>query len=447
MFKNPIKKYQSGGPVTQEQAEDQIVSVIALQLSGGDQQKAKSLLGPVKQRLQEIKSNEQESQILKAGLQKLQNNDESGMQDILSLFANAPQKAKLGAKLQAFICKHANGKKIPDCGCNEDGGKVEKNQSGKRINLKNRTIAEVNDGLSEWEAEELGIDPNTLANTGVTITAYPNKKPYVVDGMLPFFNRNGLAFQSGGVEASSVEDGSRLGSPAIPGRKYKVSTIGGQDYYANPDAMRYPVIVRYASPVDTVYNLGFQTYGSDSPAYSGIRAMYNSAIQHPNTFAWDKDSYTELQRQKNEKKEDGGKVEKNQQKNGGRGKVAYPRQTSAGKENGYSIANRTWENNIDGSTSSVEIAVGPDGKAVLQRITDRSNMPDRGMLAVRDTVNHIGIVNPLTGIFEEDYDNPGFSTGAHPYFQEIPWNQVKYWSPDYKNGGKTPNWINKKKNK
>ena len=263
MFKNPIKKYQSGGPVTQEQAEDQIVSVIALQLSGGDQQKAKSLLGPVKQRLQEIKSNEQESQILKAGLQKLQNNDESGMQDILSLFANAPQKAKLGAKIRDFICKHANGKKIPDCGCNEDGGKVEMHQ----------------------------------------------------------------------------------------------------------------------------------------------------------------------------------------QKNGGRGKVAYPRQTSAGKENGYSIANRTWENNIDGSTSSVEIAVGPDGKAVLQRITDRSNMPDRGMLAVRDTVNHIGIVNPLTGIFEEDYDNPGFSTGAHPYFQEIPWNQVKYWSPDYKNGGKTPNWINKKKNK
>jgi hypothetical protein len=49
--------------------------------------------------------------------------------------------------------------------------------------------------------------------------------------------------------------------------------------------MEYPVIMRYASPVDTVYNLGFQTYGKSSPAYSGIREMYNSAINHPNTFA------------------------------------------------------------------------------------------------------------------------------------------------------------------
>jgi hypothetical protein len=30
--------------------------------------------------------------------------------------------------------------------------------------------------------------------------------------------------------------------------------------------------------------------------------MYNSAINHPNTFAWDAKSYSELQRQKQENK-------------------------------------------------------------------------------------------------------------------------------------------------
>ena len=298
MFNNPLRKYQSGGQVPSQEQQKMLMAFVEW----------------LPKRVKEF-ANMAPEQIVEAlnGMSKTpegQKQVETLMQQFQQEMQNAStSQFKNGGKLHDFICKHAKGGHVAGCGCKEDGGKVEKNQDGKRINPKTRTITNVDDNLSEWEAEELGIDPNTLAHTGVTITAYPNKKPYVADGMLPFFNRNGIAFQSGGIEASSVEDGSRLGDPAVPGRKYKVSTIGGQDYYANPDAMRYPVIVRYASPKDTIYNLGFQTYGSNSPAYSGIRDMYNSAIQHPNTFAWDKDSYTELQRQKNEKKKEGGKVE------------------------------------------------------------------------------------------------------------------------------------------
>jgi len=74
----------------------------------------------------------------------------------------------------------------------------------------------------------------------------------------------------------------------------------------------YPSITRWASPVDTLYNLGFRTYGKDSPAYPGIRAMYNAAIDQPDTVAMDEESYKELQRQRkerSEKKQSGGVID------------------------------------------------------------------------------------------------------------------------------------------
>ena len=143
----------------------------------------------------------------------------------------------------------------------KNGGKVEKAQSGKKVNNKKRTITEVDGGLSKYDAEEMGIDPNTIVPTGSIITAYPNTKPYIVNGQVPFNKRNGLVFNLGGVESREVEDGSVLGG-GVPGRKYKISSITTQDdYYPtsdNYDSMRYPFIMRYASPKDTIYNLGFE---------------------------------------------------------------------------------------------------------------------------------------------------------------------------------------------
>jgi hypothetical protein len=68
----------------------------------------------------------------------------------------------------------------------QEGGKVEKARNGKRVNNKTRTITEVGNGLNKYDAEDLGIDPNTLVDTSSIITAYPNGKPYVVNGQLPF---------------------------------------------------------------------------------------------------------------------------------------------------------------------------------------------------------------------------------------------------------------------
>lgn len=198
----------------------------------------------------------------------------------------------------------------------ENGGTVEKVQDGKKINNKRKTITEVGDGLSKYDAEEMGIDPNTIVPTGSIITAYPNTKPYIVNGQVPFNKRNGLVFNLGGIESREVEDGSVLGG--IPGRKYKISSITPQENYhptsSNYDAMNYPFIMRYASPKDTIYNLGFETYNQNSPAYPGIRLMYNSAIDLPNTMAGDEKSHRELQRQRQErapkKEAQGGEIKK-----------------------------------------------------------------------------------------------------------------------------------------
>lgn len=74
----------------------------------------------------------------------------------------------------------------------KNGGKVEKEQRGAKVNKKNKTVTNVNGGLSKYDAEELGVDPNTLVNTGSTITAFPNKKPYIVNGQVPFNKRNAI---------------------------------------------------------------------------------------------------------------------------------------------------------------------------------------------------------------------------------------------------------------
>ena len=185
----------------------------------------------------------------------------------------------------------------------KQGGKVESADNGAKVNKKNKTVTNVNSGLSKYDAEKLGLDPNTLVDTGSTITAYPNKKPYIVNGQVPFNKRNAIWFSLGGVESGPVEDGANIGG--VPGRKYRVSQVGGQETnygeYSNPEP--YPYIIRYASPVDTMYNVGFTGYNNKSIAYPGIRALYNAAIDSGNIVAQDEASHKELQRQKSERKQ------------------------------------------------------------------------------------------------------------------------------------------------
>jgi hypothetical protein len=107
----------------------------------------------------------------------------------------------------------------------------------------------------------------------------------------------------GGIESGAIEDGASIGG--VPGRKYRVSQLGGRETnygeYSNPEP--YPYIIRYASPVDTMYNVGFTGYDNKSIAYPGIRALYNAAIDSGNIVAQDEASHKELQRQKSERKQ------------------------------------------------------------------------------------------------------------------------------------------------
>ena len=204
----------------------------------------------------------------------------------------------------------------------ENGGNIEKAQRGRRINNKRKTITEVGRGLDEYDAKEMGIDPNTLVGTSSIITAYPNKKPYVVNGQVPFWTRNGLVFNLGGVESDYIEDGVRMGK-GVPGRKYKVSSVLDQDgllnFSYNENAKEFPMISRYASPKDTIYYLDFNDFDKNTLGYEEVRSMYNKAIDQPDTFALNREAYLELQRQKQErapkKEKDGGVVENKKKDN------------------------------------------------------------------------------------------------------------------------------------
>lgn len=65
-----------------------------------------------------------------------------------------------------------------------------------------------------------------------------------------------------------------------------------------------------------------------------------------------------------------------------------------GQEGGYRVFPRTWQNNSDGSTSSEQIAVEPNGQAIQRVIIDRSRMTNRDGLPIRDTLRLGGYYTP-----------------------------------------------------
>lgn len=116
MFKNPLKKYQQGGQVSQEQ--QQMLAAFVEWLP----KRVKEFQGMQPEQIVEAlngmaKSPEGQKQV-QAYMQQFQQemqNPQAGM-------------FKEGGKLQDFICKHAKGGHVAGCGCKEDGGKVNKTQ-------------------------------------------------------------------------------------------------------------------------------------------------------------------------------------------------------------------------------------------------------------------------------------------------------------------------------
>lgn len=124
MFKNPIKKYQSGG-VTPEQARQQVVQFI-MQKTGAPEERVNGVLDQI---AGDEKALAQFEQILQLASQ----DDPKGIDMLKQLFGAQPaqsQFVKKGGKLHDFICKHANGGMVKGCGCKEDGGKVAKAEMG-----------------------------------------------------------------------------------------------------------------------------------------------------------------------------------------------------------------------------------------------------------------------------------------------------------------------------
>ena len=118
MFKNPLKKYQPGGQMSTEEAENQMAQVLAEAFQMDPQ--------VVKARIQEIRQNPEESKLFAQGLQMLQQGDQQNGMAIIGRLFQVPSR-KQGGKINSFICKHAKGGHVAGCGC---GNKVPKGEMG-----------------------------------------------------------------------------------------------------------------------------------------------------------------------------------------------------------------------------------------------------------------------------------------------------------------------------
>lgn len=116
MFKNPLK-YQNGGAV---QAREQVVSAIS--------EIAQIPIEEVNSKLDQISQDQESIQLLSEALQAVQKGDERGYQVIKKMFNPQSETGVFakGGKIQDFICKHAKGGNVKECGC---GGKTEKYQN------------------------------------------------------------------------------------------------------------------------------------------------------------------------------------------------------------------------------------------------------------------------------------------------------------------------------
>lgn len=179
MFKNPLK-YASGGSLSQEQEiENQLVNAIAEDLGAQPEE--------VKARLEQIKADPNETKELRRALQLMQTDRKNGIAAILNLFAGKKaQSAKLGGKIQDFICKHGKGGNI-DCGC------AQKAQNGGLVRAKSYYANHANEGIirkiqtflasRNYDLGDAGIDGKFGQSTYEAIKQYQRDNGLVDDGM------------------------------------------------------------------------------------------------------------------------------------------------------------------------------------------------------------------------------------------------------------------------
>ena len=203
MFKNPLK-YQNGGSV---QAREQVVSAIS--------EIAQIPVEEVNSKLDQISQDQESIQLLSEALQAVQKGDERGYQVIKQMFNPQSETGVFakGGKIQDFICKHAKGGNVKECGC---GGKTEKYQNpagpiGRRQAL---DVAKANYGFNDSQSRMAYANAkNALRSQGLRGRELRQRARQMLMGQLPQETRRPLLATVDAPQlpqAYSVEDTSNL---------------------------------------------------------------------------------------------------------------------------------------------------------------------------------------------------------------------------------------------
>lgn len=148
MFNNPLRKYASGGAAPSQEQQKMLEAFVAWL-----PKRIKEFANMVPEQIVEALNGMSQSPEGQKQVEQL-------MQQFQQEMSSTSQFAK-GGKLHDFICKHANGGLIKDCGCKEDGGKVEMAENGSRLSRREALA----------QAQEIyGYDANQAR------TAYTNAK-------------------------------------------------------------------------------------------------------------------------------------------------------------------------------------------------------------------------------------------------------------------------------
>lgn len=118
MFKNPLRKYQAGGTAPTQEQQELLAAFVEW----------------LPQRIKEF-ANMQPEQIVEAlnGMSKTEEGQKQ-VQGWMEQFKKEMQSAqpaqfKEGGKIHQFLCKHAKGGHVADCGCYQEGGRTKTSDS------------------------------------------------------------------------------------------------------------------------------------------------------------------------------------------------------------------------------------------------------------------------------------------------------------------------------
>lgn len=130
MFKNPIKKYQSGGSAPSQEQQEMLAAFVQWLPT-----KVKEFENMEPEQIVETLNSLSKTPEGQKQIQSLMEQFQQEMQGGSNMF-------RKGGKLNAFICKHAKGGHVAGCGCKEDGGKVTMAQSGSGSAFDNFTMVQ-----------------------------------------------------------------------------------------------------------------------------------------------------------------------------------------------------------------------------------------------------------------------------------------------------------------